>query len=105
VNFHVNTAKTHSNDEDRISGTANLWAFTDFLYAAVDTNYEGWFGEDQFTYRMDPVKAMRLSKELFANCMKKALLIYSRRDEFEKVRESGDQAEVINFVKKVILQG
>jgi len=105
VNFHVNTAKTHSNDEDRVSGMANLWAFTDFLLAAIDTGYDGWFGEDQFTYRMDPVKAMRLSKELFANCMKKALLVYSKKDELERIRETGDQAEIINLVKRIILQG
>ncbi len=103
VNFHINTAKLHSNDEDRVFGTGDIWRMVDFIYAAVDTGYEGWFGEDQFTYRMNPVKAMRLSKELFANLAKKALLIYSRREEFEKVRENGDQAEIISFVKKIIL--
>lgn len=103
VNFHINTAKLHSNDEDRIAGTGDIWRMVDFIYAAIDTGYEGWFGEDQFTYRMDPVKAMCLSKELFANLVKKALLIYSRREEFERVRETGDQAEIINFVKKIIL--
>ncbi|MBO3842333.1 MAG: TIM barrel protein [Candidatus Brockarchaeota archaeon] len=103
VNFHINTAKLHSNDEDRVFGTGDIWRMVDFIYAAVDTGYDGWFGEDQFTYRMDPVKAMRLSKELFANLAKKALLIYSRREEFERVRENGDQAEIINFVKKIIL--
>lgn len=105
VNFHINTAKLHSNDEDRIAGTGDIWRMVDFIYAAMDTDYDGWFGEDQFTYRMDPVKAMRLSKELFANLAKKALLIYSKREELEKVRETGDQAEVINFVKKIILKG
>lgn len=103
VNFHLNTAKLHSNDEDRVFGTGDIWRMVDFIYAAVDTGYDGWFGEDQFTYRMDPVKAMYLSKELFANLAKKALLIYSRREEFEKIRETGDQAEIINFVKKIIL--
>jgi len=105
VNFHINTAKLHSNDEDRIAGTGDIWRMVDFIYAAIDTSYEGWFGEDQFTYRMDPVKAMHLSKEIFANLAKKALLIYGRREEFEKVRENGDQAEIIDFVKKIIIRG
>ncbi|MGQ9479237.1 MAG: sugar phosphate isomerase/epimerase family protein [Thermoproteota archaeon] len=105
VNFHVNTAKLHSNDEDRVTGTGDIWRMVDFIYAAIDTGYEGWFGEDQFTYRMDPVKAMALSKEIFANLTKKALLIYSRKDELERIRETGDQAEVINFMKKIILRG
>ncbi|MBO3763448.1 MAG: TIM barrel protein [Candidatus Brockarchaeota archaeon] len=103
VNFHINTAKLHSNDEDRVFGTGDIWRMVDFIYAAIDTNYNGWFGEDQFTYRVDPVKAMYLSKEIFANLAKKALLIYSKKEELERVRESGDQAEVINFVKKIIL--
>jgi xylose isomerase len=105
VNFHINTAKLHSNDEDRIFGTGDIWRMVDFIYAAIDTNYDGWFGEDQFTYRMDPVKAMYLSKEIFANLAKKALLIYANKDELEKVRETGDQAEVVNLVKKIVLNG
>lgn len=105
VNFHINTAKLHSNDEDRIAGTGDIWRMVDFIYSAIDTGYDGWFGEDQFTYRTDPVKAMYLSKEIFANLAKKALLIYARKEELEKVREMGDQAEIINFVKKIILRG
>jgi xylose isomerase len=58
VNFHVNNAKLHSNDEDRIAGTGDIWRLVDFCYAAIDTDYRGWFGEDQFTYRTDPVKSM-----------------------------------------------
>ena len=65
VNFHVNNAKLHSNDEDRITGTGDIWRLVDFCYAAVDTLYDDWFGEDQFTYRTDPVKSMALSRELF----------------------------------------
>lgn len=105
VNFHINTAKLHSNDEDRISGTGDIWRMIDFLYAAIDTGYEGWFGEDQFTYRMDPVKAMSLSKELFGNLFKKALLIYSRKDELEAARDKSDQGAVIDVVKKIIYTG
>ncbi|MEM2088219.1 MAG: sugar phosphate isomerase/epimerase family protein [Thermoproteota archaeon] len=105
VNFHINTAKLHSNDEDRVAGTGDIWRMVDFIYSAIDTGYEGWFGEDQFTYRMDPVKAMYLSKEIFANLTKKALLIYTKKDELERVRETGDQAEVISFVKKIVLRG
>jgi hypothetical protein len=36
---------------------------------------------------------------------KKALLIYANKDELEKVRETGDQAEVVNLVKKIVLNG
>ncbi|MEM3745091.1 MAG: TIM barrel protein [Candidatus Bathyarchaeia archaeon] len=102
IGFHVNAAKYRSNDEDRVFGTGDVWCFIDYLYAAIDIGYDGWFGEDQFTYRMDPVEAMRLSKEIFGNLMKKALLIYARKDELEKARETGDQAKIINVVKRII---
>ncbi|MBA7580898.1 D-apiose isomerase [subsurface metagenome] len=103
VNFHVNNAKTHSNDEDRIAGTGDNWKLADFCYAAIDTGYSGWFGEDQFTYRVEPVKAMSLSRELFANIMKKALQIYARKDELEKAQESGEASSVIEVIKKYLI--
>lgn len=102
TNFHLNTAKYHSNDEDRVTGTGDIWKLVDFCYAAIDTGYDGWFGEDQFTYRMEQVKAMRLSKEMFGNAMKKALLIYAQRDELERARLRGDQGAVLDVVKHII---
>jgi xylose isomerase len=103
VNFHLNNAKLHSNDEDRIAGTGDIWRLADFCYAAIDTGYDGWFGEDQFTYRTDPVKSMALSRELFGNVMKKALLIYAKKKELEKAQSSGDAAATIEVVKRYIL--
>ena len=105
VNFHINTSKLHSNDEDRVTGTGDIWRMVDFIYAAIDTGYEGWFGEDQFTYRMEPVKAMALSRELFGNLFKKALLIYARRGELRMARDRGDQGAVIDAVKRIIYTG
>ena len=103
VNFHLNTAKLHSNDEDRVTGTGDIWRLTDFCYAAVDTGYPGWFGEYQFTYRMEQVKAMSLSKELFANVMKKALRIYAIKDKLAAAQATGDAGRTIDVVKEIIL--
>jgi xylose isomerase len=103
VNFHLNNAKLHSNDEDRITGTGDNWRLADFCYAAIDTGYDGWFGEDQFTYRTDPVKSMALSREMFGNMMKKALLIYANRDKLEEARKSGDACKTIDIVKKILI--
>ncbi|GBC99361.1 Xylose isomerase [bacterium HR17] len=102
VNFHLNDAKYRSNDEDRVAGTSDVWRLVDFCYAAIDVGYDGWFGEDQFTYRMEQVQAMRLSKEFFGNAMKKALLIYAQKDALERARQSGDQAAVLHLVKRII---
>ena len=103
VNFHLNDAKLHSNDEDRIAGTGDIWRLVDFCYAAIDTGYDGWFGEDQFTYRTDPVKSMALSRELFGNVMKKALLIYAIKDKLKEAQSTGDAVATIEIVKKYIL--
>ncbi|MCK4261685.1 TIM barrel protein [bacterium] len=103
TNFHLNNAKLHSNDEDRIAGTGDIWRLADFCYGAVDTDYQGWFGEDQFTYRTDPVKSMALSRELFGNVMKKALQIYAAKDKLEKAQETGDAVATIEVVKRYLV--
>jgi L-rhamnose isomerase len=103
VNFHLNNAKLHSNDEDRIAGTGDIWRLADFCYAAIDTGYDGWFGEDQFTYRTDPVKSMALSRELFGNVMKKALLIYAAKRELAKAQSTGDAVATIEVTKRYVL--
>lgn len=103
VNFHINNAKYRSNDEDRIAGTGDNWKLVEFCYAAIDTNYQGWFGEDQFTYRTEPVKSMELTKELFANAMKKALLIYSNNTALLKAQSTGEATNTIDVVKKILM--
>jgi xylose isomerase len=105
ANFHINGAKYNSNDEDRIAGTDDIWRMVEFCYAAIDTGYDGWFGEDQFTYRTEQVESMALSREFFANCMKKALLIYSQREDLRAAQSTGDAARTIHLVKRAIYNG
>ncbi len=105
ANFHINGAKFNSNDEDRIAGTDDIWRLVEFCYAAIDTGYQGWFGEDQFTYRTEQTVSMRLSREFFANCMKKALIIYADKANLAVAQASGDAVQVIERVKKVIYNG
>ena len=105
ANFHINGAKYNSNDEDRIAGTDDIWRLVEFCYAAVDTGYDGWFGEDQFTYRTDQTVSMRLSMEFFANCMKKALKIYAKKPALQNAQMTGDAIETIQLVKRVIYNG
>jgi xylose isomerase len=102
ANFHINAAKYNSNDEDRIAGTDDIWRLVEFCYAAMDTGYDGWFGEDQFTYRTEQVESMRLSLEFFANCMKKALKIYARKEELSQAQATGNALEVLQLVKRII---
>lgn len=104
ANFHLNAAKFNSNDEDRIAGTDDIWRMVEFCYAALDTGYDGWFGEDQFTYRTEQVRSMALSREFFANTMKKALHIYARREELTRAQSTGDALQTIDVVKRIIYQ-
>ncbi|MBI5705855.1 MAG: TIM barrel protein [Armatimonadetes bacterium] len=105
ANFHINGAKYNSNDEDRIAGTDDIWRLVEFCYAAIDTGYDGWFGEDQFTYRTDQVESMALSREFFANCMKRALMIYADRGRLQTAQATGDAGRVIQVVKRAIYGG
>ncbi|MBS1724378.1 MAG: TIM barrel protein [Armatimonadetes bacterium] len=105
ANFHINGAKYNANDEDRIAGTDDIWRLVEFCYAALDTGYEGWFGEDQFTYRTEQTISMRLSMEFFANCMKKALKINAMRDKLQAAQMTGDAIQTIQLVKKAIYSG
>jgi len=91
-------AKYSSNDESRHQDRRrSVWPSS---AAAIDTDYRGWFGEDQFTYRMGPVKAMLLSKGLFAS-MKGALRIYAVG---QTRRCPGDRRcrHVIDIVKRIL---
>ena len=105
ANFHLNGAKYNSNDEDRIAGTDDIWRMVEFCYAAVDTGYDGWFGLDQFTYRTEQVESMSLSREFFANSMKKALKIYAMKDKLAGAQETGDAGRVIQLIKRVMYTG
>lgn len=103
TNFHINSAKYRSNDEDRVTGTDDVWRLADFCYAAIDTGYDGWFGEDQFTYRMEQVKAISLSREIFGNIMKKALQIYAVKEKLQAAQATGDAGNTIDVVKKILI--
>ena len=46
--------------------------------------------------------ALALSRELFGNCMKKALLIYAKKKELLEAQATGDAVKTINVVKRII---
>jgi xylose isomerase len=46
---------------------------------------------------------MALSRELFGNLMKKALLIYARRDKLKKAQATGDAGKTIDVVKDILV--
>ena len=48
---------------------------------------------------------MKLSKEFFANAMKKALSIHARRDDLRRAQATGDAAETNDVEKRIIYTG
>ncbi len=102
---HINEAKPYSNDEDRIAGAGDWWRMVDYIYATIDVGFDGYFAEDQFTYRDDPTESMALSREFFANITKRALLIWKDRDVLIKAQAKGDGPSVLNALKRTILSG
>ena len=46
---------------------------------------------------------MSLSREIFANVMKKALIIYKRREALKTARAGGDSSLVIDVVKDLLV--
>jgi L-rhamnose isomerase len=101
----INAAKPHSNDEDRITGMEDNWVLADYLYATIDCGFDGYYSEDQFSYRDDAVAAMALSRELFANVMKRALLIWRDREVLLEAQSRGDGPTVIHALKRTIFDG
>jgi L-rhamnose isomerase len=102
---HINEAKPKSNDEDRIAGSGDWWRMVEYIYACVDTGFDGHFAEDQFTYRDDPVASIAASREFFANIAKRALLIWKERDVLAAAQAKGDGPSVLNALKRTILSG
>ena len=48
---------------------------------------------------------MALSREFFANCMKKALKIYARKADLDAAMATGDAVRTINVVKRILYNG
>ena len=105
VASHINEAKPKSNDEDRIAGSGDWWRMVEYIYACIETGFNGHFAEDQFTYRDDPVAAMAASREFFANIARRALLIWKDRDVLHAAQAKGDGPAVLNALKRTILSG
>lgn len=102
---HINEAKPKSNDEDRIAGSGDWWRMIEYIYATVETGFNGHFCEDQFTYRDEPVAAIAASREFFANIARRALLIWRDRDVLQAAQAKGDGPSVLNAIKRAVLSG
>jgi xylose isomerase len=101
--FDVNDARQGRNDQDLIFGTVSIPEAVEYLFTTFERDYRGWYSQDQFTYRDDPVRAMERSMVNFANIALKAVRLYARRDELAAARAAGTGPDVLDLVSPLLL--
>ena len=65
--FDINDARQGRNDQDLMFGTVSIPESVEYLYTTFLRNYQGYYSQDQFTYREDPTRAIERSMINFAN--------------------------------------
>ena len=77
--FDINDARQGRNDQDLMFGTISIPESVEYLYTTFVRNYQGWYSQDQFTYREDPTRAIERSMINFANLALKAVRIFAQQ--------------------------
>jgi len=101
--FDVNDARQGRNDQDLMFGTISIPESVEYLYTTFVRNYEGWYSQDQFTYREDPTRAIERSMINFANLALKAVRICTLQPQLDKARKAGTGPDVLDVVSRVLL--
>src|SRR6476646_1326629 len=101
--FDVNDARQGRNDQDLMFGTISIPESVEYLYTTFRRNYQGWYSQDQFTYREDPTRAIERSLINFANLALKAVRICARQPELDKARRAGTGPDVLDVVSPVLV--
>ena len=101
--FDVNDARQGRNDQDLMFGTISIPESVEYLYTTFVRNYQGWYSQDQFTYREDPTKAIERSMINFANLALKAVRIVARQPALDKARKAGTGPDVLDVVSPVLV--
>jgi len=101
--FDINDARQGRNDQDLMFGTISIPESVEYLYTTFLRNYQGWYSQDQFTYREDPTRAIERSMINFANLALKAVRIVQRQPELDKARRAGTGHDVLDVVSPVLV--
>ena len=100
--FDVNDARQGRNDQDLMFGTISIPESVEYLYTTFVLGYQGYYSQDQFTYREDPTRAMERSMINFANLALKAVRIYARQPDLDKARRAGTGPDVLDVVWPIL---
>ncbi len=101
--FDVNDARQGRNDQDLMFGTISIPESVEYLYTTFVRNYQGWYSQDQFTYREDPTRAIERSMINFANLALKAVRICALQPQLDTARKAGTGPDVLDVVSPVLV--
>jgi len=101
--FDVNDARQGRNDQDLMFGTISIPESVEYLYTTFVRNYQGWYSQDQFTYREDPTRAIERSMINFANLALKAVRIYALQPLIDKARRAGTGPDILDVVAPILV--
>ena len=100
--FDINDARQGRNDQDLMFGTLSIPESVEYLYTTFVLGYDGYYSQDQFTYREDPTRAMERSMVNFANLALKAARICARQGDLDKARRAGTGPDVLDVVWPIL---
>jgi xylose isomerase len=101
--FDVNDARQGRNDQDCMFGTLSIPESVEYLYTTFVRNYQGWYSQDQFTYREDPTRAIERSMINFANLCLKAVRVIERQPALDAARKAGTGPDVLDVVSPILV--
>ena len=101
--FDINDARQGRNDQDLMFGTISIPESVEYLYTTFVRNYQGWYSQDQFTYREDPTRAIERSMINFANLSLKAVRVVALQSQLDKARQAGTGPDVLEVVSPVLV--
>jgi len=101
--FDVNDARQGRNDQDLMFGTISIPESVEYLYTTFLRNYQGWYSQDQFTYREDPTRAIERSMINFANLSLKAVRVIAQQPALDKARAAGTGPDVLDVVSPILV--
>jgi L-rhamnose isomerase len=101
--FDINDARQGRNDQDLIFGTVSIPESVEYLFTTFLRDYQGYYSQDQFTYRDDPTRSMERSMVNFANLALKAVRLYGRRDELRTAQAAGTGPDILDLVSPILL--
>ncbi len=101
--FDINDARQGRNDQDLIFGTVSIPESVEYLFTTFLRDYQGYYSQDQFTYRDDPTRAMERSMVNFANLAVKAVALFEQRDALWAAQAAGTGPDILDIVSPILL--